>query len=103
MCYSAARRATRGRPDGGYQYKEPTDLVHLNNFYITCQVDEDLPYIMQYTGDDRLMLGSDYTHADPAMQLDFVEALQDRANQGDIPKESVQKIIHDNAKEFYGL
>ena len=39
--------------------------------YVTCQVDEDLPYILKVAGEDNLMVGSDYTHRDPSMEYEF--------------------------------
>ncbi|MGH7793625.1 MAG: amidohydrolase family protein [Candidatus Binatia bacterium] len=74
-----------------------------NRMYVTCQVDEDLPYILQCVGEDNLMVGSDYTHRDPSMELEFRRELQARADKGDIPHSAVQKILYDNPRAFYGL
>jgi predicted TIM-barrel fold metal-dependent hydrolase len=74
-----------------------------NRVYVTCQVDEDLPYILKYVGEDNLIVGSDYTHRDPSMELEFRELLQQRADEGEIPKSAVQKILYDNPKAFYGI
>ena len=74
-----------------------------NRVYITCQVDEDLPYILKCVGEDNLMVGSDYTHRDPSMELEFRKELQTRADKGDIPQSAVQKILYENPKTFYGL
>jgi len=74
-----------------------------NRVYVTCQVDEDLPYILKYVGEDNLIVGSDYTHRDPSMELEFRKLLQQRADEGEIPQSAVQKILYDNPKAFYGL
>lgn len=74
-----------------------------NRVYITCQVDEDLPYILKCVGEDNLMVGSDYTHRDPSMELEFRKELQARADKGDIPQPAVQKILYENPKTFYAL
>jgi predicted TIM-barrel fold metal-dependent hydrolase len=74
-----------------------------NRIYITCQVDEDLPYILKTVGEDNLMVGSDYTHRDPSMELEFRKELEKRAAKGDIPQRSIQKILYDNPKAFYGI
>jgi predicted TIM-barrel fold metal-dependent hydrolase len=79
------------------------NIFKTNRVYITCQVDEDLPYILKYVGEDNLMVGSDYTHRDPSMELEFRKILQERADNGDIPQTAVQKILYDNPKVFYGL
>jgi predicted TIM-barrel fold metal-dependent hydrolase len=78
-------------------------VFKANRVYITCQVDEDLPYIISCVGEDNLMVGSDYTHRDPSMELEFRKILQERADRGEIPRSAVQKILYDNPKTFYGL
>jgi predicted TIM-barrel fold metal-dependent hydrolase len=104
LVYNILRRQGRTPArEGEYRYEDLADVVRLNHFYITCQVDEDLPYILKYTGEDSLLVGSDYTHADLAQELDFPKRLQDRADQGEIPQAAVQKILYDNARTYYGL
>lgn len=99
----AASRAGRVSVLGGPQTEIKANLFRDNRIYITCQVDEDLPYILQYVGEDNLIVGSDYTHRDPSMELEFRKILQQRADRGEIPKTAVAKILYDNPKAFYGL
>src|SRR5438093_917426 len=40
------------------------DTMRELNLFVTVLVDEDLPYILKYAGEDNLVVGSDYTHAD---------------------------------------
>jgi uncharacterized protein len=80
-----------------------SNVFKENRVYVTCQVDEDLPYILKYVGEDNLIVGSDYTHRDPSMELEFRALLQQRADEGEIPQSAVQKILYDNPKAFYGL
>jgi predicted TIM-barrel fold metal-dependent hydrolase len=80
-----------------------SNIFKDNRIYITCQVDEDLPTILRYVGEDNLIVGSDYTHRDPSMELEFRKLLQQRADEGEIPQSAVQKILYDNPKAFYGL
>ena len=106
LVYDIQRRIARQRADGagrGYTYEKPTDIVTKNRFYITCQVDEDLPYILRHTTEDHLVVGSDYTHADASAEMDFPRLLRERADKGDIPQSAVQKIAYDNGKVLYGL
>ncbi len=106
LVYNIFRSQGRGRSgtgEGEYRYNEPSDVMRLNNFWVTCQVDEDLPYLLNYIPEDRFLVGSDYTHADLAQELDFPKLLQQRADRGEIPQSAVQKMIHDNGKAFYGL
>jgi uncharacterized protein len=107
VVYDLRRRLERfgqGDPNQrGPSYEMPEDLLRKNRFYVTIQVDEDLPYILQYTGVDNLLVGSDYTHADASMEMDFPGRLQERADRGDIPPDAVQKILYDNPRTFYAL
>ncbi|HWP57816.1 MAG TPA: amidohydrolase family protein [Candidatus Acidoferrales bacterium] len=79
------------------------DIMRSNRMYVTCQVDEDLPYLLKYAGEDNLLLGSDYSHADPAQEINFTRRLQARADAGEIPPSAVKKIIETNPGAFYGL
>jgi uncharacterized protein len=105
VSYQIMRRVGRSRDRiaGDYTYEKPSDIVTKNRFYITCQVDEDLPYILQYTSEDNLVVGSDYTHADFSQEMEFAQLLQQRADRGDIPQSAVPRIARDNAKVLYGL
>jgi predicted TIM-barrel fold metal-dependent hydrolase len=79
------------------------NLLKANRMYVACQVDEDLPYIVQYSGEDNLLVGSDYTHGDPADELYFPRLLRERARRGEISERLAEKILNDNPKAFYGL
>jgi predicted TIM-barrel fold metal-dependent hydrolase len=102
------KRRLKMRPKGdgvlsGPAYDMPDDILKKNRLYVTIQVDEDLPYIIRHTGIDNLLVGSDYTHADASMELEFTKRLQERVDAGDLPQEAVQKIVYDNPKAFYAL
>ena len=98
-----ASRSGRVSVLGGPQNEVKENLFSANRIYVTCQVDEDLPYILKYVGEDNLIVGSDYTHRDPSMELEFRKLLQQRAERGEIPHAAVDKILYDNPKTFYGL
>ena len=105
--YDVRRRVKSNRDRvsvlSGPQTMLGSNVFRENRIYITCQVDEDLPYILKYVGEENLIIGSDYTHRDPSMELEFRELLQQRAERGEIPQLAVQKILYDNPKAFYGL
>jgi predicted TIM-barrel fold metal-dependent hydrolase len=105
--YDVRRRVKSNRDRvsvlSGPQTMLRSNVFRDNRTYITCQVDEDLPYILKYVGEDNLLVGSDYTHRDPSMEMEFRKLLQDRADRGEIPRSAVQKILYDNPKAFYGL
>jgi predicted TIM-barrel fold metal-dependent hydrolase len=105
--YDVRRRVKSNRDRvsvlSGAQTMLANNVFKDNRIYITCQVDEDLPYILKYVGEDNLIVGSDYTHRDPSMELEFRKLLQERADGGEIPQSAVQKILYDNPKRFYAL
>lgn len=100
--------ANRERPDSPLrgarqEYEVSTGILAKNRMYVSCQVDEDLGYLMRQAGEDNLLMGSDYTHNDAAQEMNFVRLLQERADMGDIPQSAVKKITDRNPRAFYGL
>jgi predicted TIM-barrel fold metal-dependent hydrolase len=75
-------------------------LMRENHLYVACEVHEDLPYILQSSGEDSLVVGTDYSHADPHMELNAVRALRARK---DVEPGIVEKILDDNARALYGF
>src|SRR5207249_4074880 len=49
---------------GGEDIDASGNLLAKYNMYVSCQVDEDLAYILKHAGEDNLLIGSDYTHND---------------------------------------
>ena len=68
--------------------------------YVACEADEDLPYLVQHIGEDNLLIGSDYGHADPSVEAELVATLRARS---DVTPGVVDKILGLNAQTFYGL
>lgn len=79
------------------------NFLGSNRMYVTCQVDEDLPYLLETLGEDNLITGSDYSHSDASREAGFVHLLGERAARGEISRRAVDRIIYDNAKAFYGI
>jgi uncharacterized protein len=68
--------------------------------WVTCMTNEDMPFIMKYAGEDRLMIGTDYGHTDPSAEVDALDVF--RRTSGLEPY-VVQKVLSDNPKALYGL
>lgn len=81
----------------------PEDILRRNRMYVSCQVDEDLGYIIRHTGEAQLLVGSDYTHNDSAQEMDFLGLLKQRADKGEISHAAVARITRDNPGAFYGI
>jgi uncharacterized protein len=106
VTYDLRRRSVRHAEGGnidGVSFRVSADLLRSNRCYVTCQVDEDLPYILNFTAGDTFVVGSDYGHSDPSVEHDFVGLLEARARRGEIAPDLVSKLTHDNAKALYGL
>ena len=76
------------------------DLLHENRIYVACQTDDDLAYILQYAGEDNLIIGSDYGHADTATEI---EALRKLKQDGKVSPAAITKILDQNARTLYRL
>jgi predicted TIM-barrel fold metal-dependent hydrolase len=99
----ADNKAAVSAAAGSTTYEVPNDVLSRNNIYVSCFVDEDLPTIIKHTGDDNLLMGSDFVHHDQAEELDFMGALQARVKTGELSATTMRKMTHDNAKTFYAL
>jgi len=94
MCVELARRFER---DNIHREK---NIIRDNRIYVTCQTDDDLPYILKYSGEDNIVIGSDYGHADTSAEIAALRKLKEK---GDVEPRIIDKILYDNAKALYGL
>jgi predicted TIM-barrel fold metal-dependent hydrolase len=88
------RAEKRGQP------ADRTALMAENRMYVACQTDDDIAYVLRYAGDENLVAGTDYGHADTSSEL---EALQRLRTREDVPPAAMDRILGDNAKALYGL
>ena len=96
LCHDLAARFAR-------MYDKKFDgrtMLRDNRVYVACQTDDDLPYVLKYAGEDHLVIGSDYGHADTSSEL---EALRHLKEGGELPARVIDKILDDNARALYGL
>jgi uncharacterized protein len=84
----------------GFTHLTGPELMERDRLYVACEVDEDLPYILRHSGEDHLVIGTDYGHADPHMDYDAVQTLRART---DVEPRVVEKILDANARALYGL
>ncbi len=76
------------------------DPMGDNNFYVTCQVNEDIDYIAGIAGADRLVVGTDYGHNDTASEIEAMRLMKEKSN---IAPEMIDNILGPNACALYGL
>jgi predicted TIM-barrel fold metal-dependent hydrolase len=78
----------------------PSDALRVNNMWVACENTDDLPYILRHTGEDRLMIGTDYGHHDPSTELNAVHLLRKDKR---LDAAVVERILETNPRRFYGL
>ena len=76
------------------------DLLCSGQLFVACQTDDDLAYVLKYSGEDSLMIGSDYGHADNASELLALRRLKEK---DELDPKVVDKILSTNPARFYGL
>ena len=83
-----------------FKYGSSAKLFREYRLFIACEADEDISYIARYTGEDHLLIGSDYPHSDPSREDQFVNAINLRE---DISPALKQKLLYDNPRAFYAI
>ena len=84
-----------------YDFK--TEFLAHNRFYVTCDTEDDIAHLLNFGGEDYLMLGTDYSHVDQSGELEAHTVLMDKAKRGDFSEAAAIKIVDLNARRFYGL
>src|SRR5581483_11681393 len=57
---------------------DPTKLMRASRMYVACQTDDDIAYVLKYSGEDNLVAGTDYGHADTSSELEALKRLRQR-------------------------
>jgi len=78
----------------------PENPLQAYRLYVSCQTDDDVAYLLQYAGEDNLVIGTDYGHNDQSTEI---EALRNLQQGGGLDERAYRKITHDNARALYGL
>jgi predicted TIM-barrel fold metal-dependent hydrolase len=78
----------------------PETFMRDYRLYVACETHDDLPYVLKYTGEDNVVLGTDYGHSDPTTELDALQALEQR---GAVRADVARRILEDNPRALYGL
>jgi predicted TIM-barrel fold metal-dependent hydrolase len=93
---------TRGASSFRQIKKKPSDYVKECPVYVTCEPEEtSLAYVAKVIGDDRLMFPSDYPHE--RVYGEFLKDIPELLARPELSDHTKQKILYDNAKEFYRI
>ena len=103
VALAAMFRTRNGSPsirEFGDWRKRGADYLANANMYVTALMDEDMGYTVNYTGHDRMMIGTDYSHMDVGSDP---EGLRHTMERTDVPKATLTKIVDDNPRRCYGV
>jgi predicted TIM-barrel fold metal-dependent hydrolase len=78
----------------------PNDVLSRWRIYVTCQTEDDVPYLLKEGAGDTLMIGTDYGHFDPSSDNNAIATFIATAG---IEQDAMNKILYDNPKRLYGL
>jgi predicted TIM-barrel fold metal-dependent hydrolase len=80
--------------------KQTASEYFARNIWISADPEERmLPLMIEFAGADRFFIGSDYPHAEGFVSTVAKAREQLRA----VSQTSIQKVLYDNAKAFYGI
>lgn len=70
------------------------------NIYVSTQTDDDFNYVMSYSSEDNLVIGTDYGHGDTSSELNAIARFQAMI---DLSADVKHKVLYENPKRLYGL
>ena len=79
----------------------PKSILRDSHVYVACETEDDLPHIESYVGEDNLVIGTDYGHADLSSELLALQHLRRRRARSD--PERQRRLLDDNARALYAL
>ena len=78
----------------------PDHIFRDYRMYVACEADDDLPFILKYSGEDNIVIGTDYSHSDNSTEMEAITHLLERT---DVEPRILHKIAEDNPKALYAL
>ena len=80
--------------------RDPADYFREGRVYVACEADEDIENVIKSTGEDSLMVASDYPHSDASHEDNVVEAIMRRE---DLSLQVKEKILSENPNRLYQI
>jgi hypothetical protein len=78
----------------------PDHIFRDYRMYVACEADDDLPFILNYSGEDHIVIGTDYSHSDNSTEMEAITHLLERP---DVDQRILRKIVDDNPRRLYAL
>ena len=79
------------------------DLFRASRFFVACQTQEDIPYLLKCGLEDCLVIGSDYSHGDMTSELNALGVMRGRVEKGVLDAGVARKMLQDNPARLYGI
>jgi predicted TIM-barrel fold metal-dependent hydrolase len=80
--------------------RDEKELIADKRMFISCRIQDDLSYILNWTGEKNLITGTDYGHNDSSTEL---FAFRDLPKYGTISEAAISGILGSHAEALYGL
>ncbi len=77
-----------------------SDLLSNQEMYVACQIDDDLPYLIDMFGGDNLVLGTDYGHLDVGSDPYALQMLAERSGRH---RATFGRIVDSNARRLWAI
>jgi predicted TIM-barrel fold metal-dependent hydrolase len=84
----------------GQAFGPESNVFADHNMYVTAQVDDDIPYLVNMVGEDVLLIGTDFGHTDSSSEYD---ALMKLRNAPDLSESVKLHMLSTNPARLYGL
>lgn len=78
----------------------PKNPLKAYRIYVTAQTDDDFPFVLKYSGEDNIAIGTDYGHTDASSEVDAITIFRGNDSIGEAVK---RKILDDNPRALYAL
>ena len=75
-------------------------VMHDNHLWVACQTDDDVAYVLTIAGEDRLVMGTDYGHADTSSEVEALQRLKDLPG---VSAGAAAKILDANPRTLFSL
>ena len=79
---------------------ETGNIFADHNIYVTCQNEDDIPYLIKQGFLDSLIIGTDFGHFDASSDVDAISKF---SRNSEISPAAKEQILFTNAKALYGL
>jgi hypothetical protein len=76
------------------------EVLEGRNFNIACQIDDDIPYLVDLLGPDVLIYGTDYGHLDLGADPDGIHVISDELG---LDAQLARKIVDTNARKAFRI